>query len=91
MTSDTADKTLVLSLFDVTGAVEVCRMVAGGRLASGPLAPNHLLFPLDVLPPPGLRNYKMRWSMGEAGGNRNAYGNGFFGTPTTMFMRAIEH
>lgn len=91
MTSDTADKTLVLSMYDVTGAAEIGRTVAHNRLANGPLSAGQLLVPLDPLPAAGLRTYKMQWSMGESGGQRNLYGNGFFGSPTVAFMRAVEY
>lgn len=91
ITSDTADKTLVLSWYDMTAAAEIGRAVLFGRTVNGPmggLLPFELV--IDPLPAAGIRTYKIQWAMGEAGGTRNVWGNGFLGAPTYAYLEAVE-
>lgn len=90
MTRSTASSSVVLALQDVTAGAEYVRTVAGNGGAGKPVTA-HLVAPIDPLPAAGLRTYQMRWNLGEAGGSADVYGNGFFGAPTQMWMRAVEH
>ena len=89
-TRSTASSSVVFVLRDTTAGADVCTWPVGNGGAGKPV-PVNLRTPLDPLPAPGLRNYQMRWNLGEAGGSADLYGNGFFSAPTVCFLRAIEH
>lgn len=90
-TRSQASSSIVFTLRDTTGAVDVEALVCGNGGAGKPVGGVDLRHPIDPLPAPGLRTYQMRWNLGEAGGTADLFGNGFFGAPTTCYLRAVEH